>query len=102
MQPRIDYYFVSLPQVINKKVKTPDNSELIYIMNKPKILFPIFLLVCVQAMVSAQSGVVETKYGKVEGYREENIRIYKGIPFAAPAIGDLRWKAPQPPVSWHG
>ncbi len=60
-----------------------------------KILLTGFLLVCLQAIVSAQSGIIETKYGKVEGYREENIRIFKGIPFAAPPIGDLRWKAPQ-------
>jgi len=28
------------------------------------------------------------------------VRVFKGIPYAAPPIGDLRWKAPQPPASW--
>jgi para-nitrobenzyl esterase len=31
-----------------------------------------------------------------------NIHIFKGIPFAAPPLGDLRWKAPQPVVPWQG
>ncbi|MDP4214520.1 MAG: carboxylesterase family protein, partial [Bacteroidota bacterium] len=33
---------------------------------------------------------------------ENNIQIFKGIPFAAPPVGDLRWKAPQPVVKWTG
>ena len=70
--------------------------------NFKKILLPGFLLVCLQTIVSAQSGVVDTKYGKVEGYREGNIRIFKGIPFAAPPVGALRWKSPQRPVAWKG
>lgn len=31
-----------------------------------------------------------------------SIKIFKGIPFAAPPVGDLRWKAPQPVVPWQG
>jgi para-nitrobenzyl esterase len=74
----------------------------IIMKNAKKILCSGFLLVCLQVVVSAQSGVANTKYGQVEGYREGNIRIFKGIPFAAPPVGDLRWKAPQPPVGWKG
>src|SRR5258708_36759048 len=30
------------------------------------------------------------------------IQVYKGIPYAAPPAGDLRWRAPQPAASWPG
>src|SRR5690606_34755298 len=33
---------------------------------------------------------------------EDSLMVFKGIPFAKPPIGDLRWKAPQPPESWEG
>ena len=31
-----------------------------------------------------------------------DVRVYRGIPFTAPPIGDLRWKAPQPAAKWQG
>ncbi|GAB3264599.1 carboxylesterase family protein [Larkinella harenae] len=31
-----------------------------------------------------------------------DVRVFKGIPFAAPPVGSLRWKAPQPVKSWQG
>jgi para-nitrobenzyl esterase len=31
-----------------------------------------------------------------------DIRVFRGVPFAAPPVGDLRWKAPQPPAAWQG
>lgn len=49
-------------------------------------------------------GVVKTQAGLVSGTRnpEGDIAIYKGIPFAAPPVGELRWKAPQPVKPWTG
>ena len=38
----------------------------------------------------------------ISGTAAEGVRSYKGIPFAAPPVSDLRWKAPQPVVSWQG
>ena len=33
---------------------------------------------------------------------DHTVRMFKGVPFAAPPVGDLRWKAPQPPLKWNG
>ncbi|MFX0075764.1 MAG: carboxylesterase/lipase family protein [Candidatus Hermodarchaeota archaeon] len=44
--------------------------------------------------------VVLTKSGKVQGYIEEGIEIYKGIPYAKAPIGDLRFREPQPKEKW--
>jgi len=40
--------------------------------------------------------------GAVEGVVADGIASFKGVPFAAPPVGDLRWKAPQPVVPWEG
>jgi para-nitrobenzyl esterase len=50
------------------------------------------------------AGVVKTANGDVDGTLGEDgtVRIYRGIPFAAPPVGDLRWREPQPPANWTG
>ncbi|HEX4002438.1 MAG TPA: carboxylesterase family protein [Candidatus Acidoferrales bacterium] len=45
---------------------------------------------------------VRTQAGRVQGTVEDGVGVYKGIPFAAPPVGDLRWRAPQPPDPWKG
>ncbi len=49
-------------------------------------------------------GIVQTEFGKVSGeyYPESRITIYKGIPFAKPPVGELRWAAPVDPEPWEG
>ena len=52
----------------------------------------------------AQVPVLTVEGGEVSGVPSEtpNVCIYKGIPYAAPPIGDLRWKQPQPVKPWKG
>jgi para-nitrobenzyl esterase len=40
--------------------------------------------------------------GEVQGVVVDGIAMFKGIPFAAPPVGELRWKAPQPVKPWTG
>jgi para-nitrobenzyl esterase len=40
--------------------------------------------------------------GAVQGTRTNDIVVYKGIPYAAPPLGDLRWREPQPVTPWEG
>lgn len=61
-------------------------------------------VILVAALASdAQSQVVTTANGKVQGVTlSTGIALFKGIPFAAPPIGDLRWKPPQAAANWQG
>ncbi|HEX7474440.1 MAG TPA: carboxylesterase family protein, partial [Dehalococcoidales bacterium] len=40
--------------------------------------------------------------GTIGGQPGKEIYIYRGIPYAAPPLGELRWKPPQPPAKWSG
>ena len=44
-----------------------------------------------------ENGVIEGNYDVATG-----LQMYFGVPFAKPPVGDLRWKAPQPPDNWAG
>ena len=48
------------------------------------------------------TAVTDTKQGKVRGYVYDGITIFKGIPYAAPPVGKLRFREPQPPAPWNG
>ncbi len=54
------------------------------------------------AMAQAGGPVVATQAGKVQGMVEDGVASWKGIPFAAPPVGPLRWRAPQPVTAWSG
>ena len=46
--------------------------------------------------------VVETSYGRLRGAQTDGVVVFKGIPFAKPPVGDLRWRAPEAPEAWPG
>ncbi|GEO12238.1 carboxylesterase/lipase family protein [Segetibacter aerophilus] len=74
-----------------------------------KLLFLPLLAIQLTQMSAAQStsgsasSIVKTVNGLVEGTVEQSgVHSFKGIPFAAPPVGDLRWKEPQPVKNWTG
>jgi para-nitrobenzyl esterase len=50
----------------------------------------------------ADEAVVRTEAGSVQGVKANGVLSYKGIPYAAPPVGDLRWSAPQRVKTWKG
>lgn len=58
-----------------------------------------FLLPAMGMMAQTQ---VKTAEGILEGKDLSGIKVFKGVPFAAPPVGNLRWKAPQPVQKWEG
>src|SRR5450759_5998537 len=52
--------------------------------------------------VAQHRAPVGVEHGLVEGTSEDGLTVYRGIPFAAPPVGDLRWRAPQPAAKCEG
>ena len=50
----------------------------------------------------AVAGPVLTDLGPIEGTREGALAVYRGVPYAAAPVGDLRWRPPQPAAPWTG
>lgn len=46
--------------------------------------------------------VVQTDHGAVRGVVADEYRLFQGIPYAAPPVGDLRWQPPRPAAPWRG
>ena len=57
------------------------------------------LVTCVMAAAVA-APLVETASGRVAGTQMQEIAVFRGLPYAAPPVGLLRWRAPQPVAPW--
>lgn len=71
-------------------------------MTKSIIFAAASLILFSRLGVAQQPAPVKTEYGVVQGTNEDGLAVYRGIPFAAPPVGELRWRAPQPAAKWDG
>src|SRR5580658_745774 len=68
------------------------------------LVFAIFAVSLGTLLNAAIDAPVKLDSGMVSGITGTNpeVRVFKGIPFAAPPTGNLRWRAPQPVAHWDG
>ena len=81
----------------------PNNQSLYHHPMKRILICFLTLLFAISATAQTQPLLkthVET--GDLEGILDGNLAVYKAIPYAAPPVGDLRWKEPQPAKPWTG
>jgi para-nitrobenzyl esterase len=69
-----------------------------------RVALPFFLLLGSFGVAGGQTTIQQAKIdtGIVQGAPEEGITAFKGIPFAAPPVGNLRWRPPQAAAKWNG
>ena len=71
-------------------------------------VFAMIVIACVAVLGSCtQKGTevtleVKTQYGVLQGFEEDGVKKFLGVPFAQAPVGELRWKAPQPVQAWEG
>jgi para-nitrobenzyl esterase len=70
-------------------------------------LFLSFLTIVTSLILAAfceKDMVLNIDGGKIQGVRSDikNVAVYRGIPYAEPPVGDMRWKEPQPVKPWEG
>lgn len=67
---------------------------------------PAFLLFVVALAVASPAGAapefVTLDSGRVRGVVENDVVVFRGLPYAAPPVGDLRWREPAPAAHWSG
>ncbi|HCN53659.1 MAG TPA: carboxylesterase [Prevotella sp.] len=67
-----------------------------------QILLSIIVSMTCAVAIAQHGPQVKVESGIIEGIDSSGVCIFRGIPFAAPPVGELRWKAPQPVVAWQG
>jgi para-nitrobenzyl esterase len=66
------------------------------------LALPVVFPVSLPCKAAPEGPVVHLSAGTLRGSFHDQIAVFKGIPFASPPIGDLRWRPPQPAAAWKG
>ena len=66
------------------------------------VLLSSLLLLAGLNLYAAEPPQVKVAQGTLQGTRDADLYLFRGVPFAAPPVGNLRWRPPQPAASWKG
>src|SRR6266545_942387 len=71
-------------------------------MNRNRVMLVVAFAAAGSFILSAAPDTVTIDGGQIAGTAADGVRVFKGIPFAAPPVGGLRWQAPRPVIAWKG
>jgi para-nitrobenzyl esterase len=66
------------------------------------LVLGVFIFIAPAQAWDSHNPIAKTDYGKLKGYVNEDALVWKGVPYARPPVGELRWKAPEDPEPWLG
>lgn len=69
-------------------------------MARPTLTAVVLIILAVAGLASGLGTTVMTSNGPIKGLVKDTVTIFRGVPFAAPPVGDLRFKPPQEPTPW--
>jgi para-nitrobenzyl esterase len=92
-----------LPPLTQATEPTPKNLPIIHVL----ILTLTFLAIpqtsfATQSPPPSDNPTIQVTGGEIRGVINDGVASFKAIPFAAPPVGPLRWKSPQPVIPWTG
>jgi para-nitrobenzyl esterase len=72
-------------------------------MKRPSLWLAVLFLLCATGSYSVHAAIeyANISGGRVQGEVKDGLASFKGLPFAAPPVGALRWRVPQPVIAWR-
>jgi para-nitrobenzyl esterase len=67
-----------------------------------RLIFLYFALISLQPANAEMTDSIKIETGLITGVAHDGVEVFRGIPYAAPPVGILRWRAPQPAAAWSG